>query len=204
VRVGAVSGGRGATPLSLALVSTATPARVAAVLRNITFHNVANRPSRTPRAISVQLLNANGKVAASRPANVTVRVMGSVAQAAKLPITNRITAKETNSPTSHDAGAYLVSNSSPAPIAPANPNRTTLERWERSATPPDREQFAVTSLPPSRRFARLIHGDETAWLALHDRACDELMSELLAGKVDVREERSEVLLSHERRSLTHA
>jgi len=58
--IGTLSGGAGATPLSVLLNEKATPAAVQALLRNITFRTVTEAPSTLSRTVRVTLTDGDG------------------------------------------------------------------------------------------------------------------------------------------------
>lgn len=64
VQIGALAGGSGGNPLSIALSGPAMPAAVEALVRNLTFGNVALAPTAVTRRVQVLLSNGGGGVAA--------------------------------------------------------------------------------------------------------------------------------------------
>jgi glucose/arabinose dehydrogenase len=70
--IGTFSGGAGANPLVIEFNANATPARAQTLLRNLTFRNISNNPSGTPRTLRVQV--ADGDFGPSNPDSKLVDV----------------------------------------------------------------------------------------------------------------------------------
>ncbi|MFC7503971.1 beta strand repeat-containing protein [Nocardioides sp. GCM10030258] len=71
--IGTVVGGtNGSTPLVITLNATATPAAVQALLRDITYSNVSNNPSTTPRTVQFVLTDGDGGTSTPDTRGITV------------------------------------------------------------------------------------------------------------------------------------
>ncbi|MUG95782.1 tandem-95 repeat protein [Scytonema sp. UIC 10036] len=65
VEIGSFTGGIGTEPLAIALNDKATPIAVQALLANITFANVSDSPTTTPRTVSFVLTDGDGGTSAT-------------------------------------------------------------------------------------------------------------------------------------------
>src|SRR5213078_472888 len=69
--IGSISGGVGVSPLVVCLNSSATPAAVQALVRNLTYRNVGSSTATTTRTVSVKVAHAD---TGNSIANETIRV----------------------------------------------------------------------------------------------------------------------------------
>jgi glucose/arabinose dehydrogenase len=75
VDIGTFSGGVGSTALVISLNAAANAGRVGSLLRNITYHNVSDNPSVTPRTVSVRLEDGHGLASPFQKLTITVKAV---------------------------------------------------------------------------------------------------------------------------------
>lgn len=73
VAIGTFSGGVSSTPLVISLAAAANPSRVGSLLRNVTYHNVSDNPTVTPRTVSVRLEDGHGVASPFQKMTITVK-----------------------------------------------------------------------------------------------------------------------------------
>ncbi|WP_183407929.1 tandem-95 repeat protein [Nocardioides marmoriginsengisoli] len=85
--IGTFTGGAGATPLVVTFSAAATPAAVQALLRNITYRNVAVVPLFGPRTVRFQVNDGDGAISADTAQRAINLTLGNVAPFVQVPET---------------------------------------------------------------------------------------------------------------------